>query len=143
MKIAHTILLVTLIACNDNASSDKVEPIPDTTLAEKKEAAPAEACYAKMEKDTIQLRIAMNDSSVTGSLIYKIYEKDSNKGRIEGTMHGDTLIANYTFQSEGTESVRKVAFLIKDGSATEGFGEPYSFGKSIVLKQTPCGDISN
>lgn len=152
-----------LFSCNDNTRTDKIAPAPpDTPVLGKDENTPtpatAEACYAKMNnKDTVQLRISMNGSAVTGSLVYKIYEKDSNKGQLQGTLHGDTLIADYTFQSEGSESVREVAFLIKDSSATEGYGKvqekngrmvftkpsALTFGKSMVLKQVPCGDIAN
>ena len=33
------------------------------------------------------------------------------------------LLADYTFQSEGKESVRQVAFKIQDGKLLEGYGE--------------------
>nr|GFC68635.1 hypothetical protein [Tanacetum cinerariifolium] len=37
-------------------------------------------------------------------------------------MHGDTLVADYTFQSEGTTSIRQVVFLRRDIGFIEGFG---------------------
>jgi hypothetical protein len=47
-------------------------------------------------------------------------------------MIGDTLIADYTFASEGTVSVREVAFLKKDHVLIEGFGDiEEKAGKSI------------
>jgi hypothetical protein len=159
MKITVLLLVVAVVACNDAAQSDKIAPAPpDTPVLGKEESpAPVEHCYAKVDsKDTVQLRLVMNDNQVTGSLLYKLAEKDSNKGQLQGTMHGDVLIANYTFQSEGTESVREVAFRIKDSTATEGYGkveekngrmvftdpDNLSFGKSMVLKEIPCGDIA-
>jgi hypothetical protein len=60
---------------------------------------------------------------VTGELIYKLFEKDSNNGIIKGEMRGDTLVADYTFNAEGKQSTRQVAFLKRDGKLAEGYGE--------------------
>jgi hypothetical protein len=54
--------------------------------------------------------------------LFKFYEKDSNKGVIDGKLNGDTLLADYKFMSEGIQSTRQVIFLIKDSNATEGYG---------------------
>ena len=62
--------------------------------------------------------------SVSGSLSYNWYEKDDNSGTFKGAVKNDTVIvANYTFQSEGTTSVRQVAFKIKDSILQQGYGE--------------------
>ena len=50
-------------------------------------------------------------------------EKDANQGKFVGTLNGDKLIGTYTFNSEGTESSREMAFLIKDNQLIEGYGE--------------------
>ena len=90
--------------------------------------------------------------AVTGSLSYKFYEKDSNKGEIDGKLNGDTLIADYKFMSEGILSTRQVIFLIKDSTATEGYAameekngkmvfkniNTVDFTKGIVLRKTTC-----
>ncbi len=62
------------------------------------------------------------ENAVTGSLVYKLHQKYSNKGEFEGQMKGDTLIADHKFMSEGTQSVRQVIFLVKDSIAREGYG---------------------
>lgn len=158
MKVIALAAIMAFVACNDNTQKDKVAPAPPDTPVLGKQETPAatETCYAKLDKDTVQLRLSIDGIKVTGSLLYKLHEKDSNKGQLQGTMNGDTLIANYTFQSEGTESVREVAFLIKDSTAIEGFGKveekngrmvftnpsALSFGKSMVLKQISCGDLA-
>jgi hypothetical protein len=49
------------------------------------------------------------------------YRTDTDTVR-RGTMHGDTLLADYTFQSEGRQSVREVAFLRRDIGFVEGYG---------------------
>ena len=34
-------------------------------------------------------------------MLYQLKEKDRNDGTLQGTINGDTLIADYTFSSEG------------------------------------------
>ena len=91
---------------------------------------------------------------VTGKLSYKFYEKDSNKGEFDGQFHGDTLLADYKFTSEGQLSTRQVIFLIKNNIATEGYGDMeekngkmvfkdikgVSVGKGLSLKKVECGE---
>ena len=69
------------------------------------------------------MKVEVFENVVTGTLSYKFYQKDSNKGEFEGTLKGDTLLADYTFMSEGTQSVRQVVFLIKGETAIEGYGD--------------------
>ena len=98
------------------------------------------------------LHANIGDSAVTGNLYYNFYEKDKNNGTITGKMKGDTLIADYTFMSEGTQSIREVAFLLTDSTAKEGYGEmqqqnnkmtfaspaKISFDKSFILSKKEC-----
>ena len=49
-------------------------------------------------------------------------------------MKGDTLVADYTFNSEGKLSTRQVAFLKKDGKLMEGFGEVVEKDGKIYFK---------
>lgn len=81
------------------------------------------ACYATTGKDSVLLKVSISGTVIKGTLIYKLYQKDKNTGTLDGKLYGDTLIANYQFMSEGIESVRQVAFLIKDSIATEGYGD--------------------
>ena len=76
----------------------------------------------------IDLKITNTVDGISGNLDYKLAEKDKNTGTFQGSIKGDTLIAIYTFQSEGTESKREVAFLIKDNQLIEGYGELDSTG---------------
>jgi len=154
------VCIAALYACNNNERTADTTTAPDTAQ-HAVEPAPAPAtqqfCFAKINKnDTVQLRLTFSDTAVTGSLLYKLRGKDANKGTLQGVKHGDTLIANYTFQAEGTTSIREVAYLIKDSTATEGFGpvaekngqmvftdrSKLKFGKGLVLKQITCGDIA-
>src|SRR5687768_4887307 len=75
-----------------------------------------QSCYSYIKnRDTATLTLITSGHVITGELSYKLFEKDSNYGIIKGEMKGDTLIANYVFNSEGKKSTRQVAFLKKDG----------------------------
>lgn len=112
-----------------------------------------EFCYSYTnKKDSVLLHANIGDSAVSGNLYYNFYEKDKNNGTITGKMKGDTLLANYTFMSEGKQSVREVAFLLTDSTAKEGYGEmmqqndkmifkhpaKISFDKSFILSKEDC-----
>ena len=111
------------------------------------------ACYASVTAaDSATLRLVNTNGDITGELTYNYYEKDDNRGTIMGQMHGDTLLADYTFMSEGTESVRQVAFLKKGEGFVEGYGDAeeregkmiftntaaLDFGQGSVFEKTPC-----
>ncbi|MNE98222.1 hypothetical protein D3C80_1967130 [compost metagenome] len=50
-------------------------------------------------------------------------------------MKGDTIIAEYTFDSEGMRSVREVVFVKRaDGNIYEGTGEVMEKGGKMVFK---------
>jgi len=86
------------------------------------ENAPSYQCYGYYtDKDSVFLKLTFKDNEVTGDLTYKLYEKDKNKGTLQGVVHGDTLFATYQFTSEGQASVRDVAFLKKGNELVEGF----------------------
>ena len=92
---------------------------------ESKKATDISGCYRMIIKnDTALMSLNHAGDSVSGSLSYNWYEKDDNNGTFRGVVKNDTLIvADYTFQSEGTSSVRQVAFKIKDSILQQGYGE--------------------
>jgi hypothetical protein len=112
---AASLSLLSLAACHEQ-----------TTQTTQEAAAPTPSgpqCFAYVTaQDTVRLTLQTLQPTVTGQLSYRYFEKDRNLGTIRGTMHGDTLLAEYTFQSEGTQSVREVAFLRRDIGFVEGFG---------------------
>lgn len=134
-------------------SCKKIEPKVENTPIPLEIEAVTKECYEYIQgKDTIQANLLVQSKAVTGDLIYKIFEKDKNVGTIIGTISGDTLIANYTFISEGQKSEREVAFLRKNKSLIEGYGESemkdnkmifkekqkLNFTGNIVLNEIPC-----
>src|SRR4030095_6763954 len=92
-------------------------------------------CYSRVTgQDTIFLKLEKVSNVVTGSLSFKFYEKDSNKGVIDGKINGDTLLGDYKFMSEGIQSTRQVIFLIKDSNAIQGYGPMEERDGKIVFK---------
>lgn len=93
-------------------------------------------CYAYIEnQDTIQLQIRTLNDSVKGRLTYNLFEKDINRGTLDGMMKGDTLFASYTFFSEGIESTREVAFVKVGADFVEAYGDvEVENGKQVFIK---------
>ena len=64
-------------------------------------------------------------SSVKGSLLFQNYEKDSSYGDFVGKYEDNKLTTSFTYQSEGTESVREIIFT-KNGNNLSGDGFNYA-----------------
>ena len=141
-RMKHFILAVfvlTVISCsNSNMQEDASAASTDTTNTDSLVAAsaqPAPSCYQYVnDRDTVLLSISGEAITVTGLLSYNYYQKDKSSGGIQGNMFGDTLIADYTFQSEGATSIREVAFLKKDSSFAEGYGDVEEKDGKMVFK---------
>jgi hypothetical protein len=154
MKNYHFLLAgiaVLLASCQSNVKKETV--IDSATEAVTDTAKTSEECYSMLKnRDTAMISLKVTGNKVTGTAFYNLYEKDKNKGTIAGTIVGDTILADYTFQSEGTQSVRQVAFLIKDNKLLEGFGDVKEentkakfvdpkrlvFGDSMAFSKTVC-----
>ena len=94
---------------------------------------PSASCYTYASpRDTVSLSVTDLQGNTRGTLRYALAEKDRNTGTFEGEWSGDTLYANYTFQSEGVESVREVAFLRRGDHLIEGYGPVNSEGTAFA-----------
>lgn len=93
-------------------------------------------CYSYAGNNNfVDLSFNVNShQEVNGTLSYNYSEKDKNDGILVGNMKGDTLIAEYTFTSEGVSSVREVAFLNRDATFIEGYGETVEANNKITFK---------
>ena len=135
-KLILASLLLTL-----GCTSEKTEQTndqPQTT-----EVPETSACYAFVTAaDSVSLRLVNDNGDITGELTYNYQQKDDNRGTIMGEMHGDTLLADYTFMSEGTESVRQVAFLKKVDGFVEGYGDAEERDGKMIFTNTAALDFS-
>ena len=73
-------------------------------------------------KDSIRMKLTQTGQSVSGELSYHLDAKDANTGNFDGVMKGDTLVANYTFKSEGKVSQRQEVMLRQGGDFIIGSG---------------------
>ncbi|HPZ87632.1 MAG TPA: hypothetical protein PLQ32_05990 [Flavihumibacter sp.] len=114
-------LFTCMAACSDPSTGTKAEPT--TTEAPSPAPKSDKQCYSYFSNtDTITLVVKGPDSALTGSLVFMLNGKDRNIGTLKGKMLGDTLVADYTYQSEGITSIREIAFLRKDGNMLQGVG---------------------
>lgn len=135
------LLVIIAASCtSDNKSkvdTDTAEVIAlDTTFSATTPKTSSSDCYVYIKnRDTASLIIKIDGEELTGDLNYNLFEKDRNKGTIAGEMKGDTIIAEYTFDSEGLRSVREVIFVKRiDGNIYEGTGEVIEKGGKMIFK---------
>lgn len=101
-------------------------------------------CYQYTgNRDTIDLKLIMVGEAITGTLVYKLFEKDANRGTIQGRMKSDILLADYTFMAEGKRSVRQVAFKLSDKTMLEGFGDMEDSNNGFVFKNPGSLQFNN
>lgn len=122
-----------LVSCKKTKSE---EIVPDTVESGMIKESVGKQCFELVaNNDTVKMTLNTNShNEVNGELVYKIYEKDKNVGTIIGNIKGDTLIADYTFKSEGVSSIREVAFLKKAGAFIEGYGDLIETNGKMVFK---------
>jgi hypothetical protein len=132
-KIILIIAVVVLVSCK---KSKPEEVIPSTVESAKIEESVGKQCFQLVaNNDTITMVLNTNShNEVNGELVYKIYQKDKNEGTIIGNIKGDTLIADYTFKSEGVSSIREVVFLKKAGTFIEGYGDLIETNGKMIFK---------
>jgi len=150
MKVIYILILGSfLFSCN---SQEKDTEQTSSEQTDTKKVAPINCYRYTSQTDTITLKVIHIGNSITGILVYNLKEKDKNKGTIQGRMQDDLLIANYTFMSEGIQSIRQVAFKLEGNSFVEGYGEivtendkshfknldDLSFNTSIKLTEIDC-----
>jgi len=133
-KIVYLILI--FASCNT-----KTKDVSESTGAENKSQMPeassliSPGCYQMViDKDTAMMDLSVNGKTVSGSLEYKRYEKDSNKGSFSGSIDSNKIIAWYKFQSEGMVSVRQVIFKITGNQFAEGYGDLDVKGDTAFFK---------
>ncbi|WP_343558772.1 hypothetical protein [Sphingobacterium sp.] len=122
INIGLSLLLFT-VACQQSGKKqgDQVQLKQDTVTTMAAVADNGTYQYLK-NGDTILLTIAVDGDKVHGDLSYNWKEKDRNVGHIDGVLKDSVLLADYTFASEGQQSVRQVAFKFSKNKAVEGFG---------------------
>lgn len=147
--IAITITSLFLIGMIVSCNTEKNTTQPETPT----EINSVRECFQYIaNNDTVSLMLDIVDNKVTGTLMYKLYEKDKSQGTILGEIKGDTVMADYTFSAEGITSTSEVVFLKRNSQLVQGFGETttsegkekfknrqkLSFDDSLVLGSITC-----
>lgn len=135
MKKLNLILIAfgtIFISCNNKAKVNSEIPVsPPAPVTETLGV----KCYSLLaNRDSVSMQLNINaNNEVNGKLTYIPYQKDKSEGTIVGNIKGDTLIADYTFTSEGKSSVRQVVFLKKDSKYIEGSGTVLASNEKTVF----------
>jgi hypothetical protein len=156
MKKLIVLLFVALIMLNCKNKEQKTENSnsPSQEVAGETTAPLDLGCYIFNDgKNTVSLEIIENSKEIKGNLTYALAEKDKNSGSFTGELQEGILIANYTFQSEGKESIRQVAFKVDGNTLIEGYGElnnggtafkdtsSLNFTTKMPLSKTDCNNL--
>lgn len=134
--IILSLLALTFASCKNNTSKEnKVNKESKTVATEKPSSLLQTGCYSyNANNNAINLEITSVENGVTGTLTYALDGKDSNSGTFVGKLEGNKLFGVYTFTSEGVESKREVAFLVKGNQLIEGYGELTESGDAFKNK---------
>ena len=127
--ILLSICLVGLVSCKKETEEGKTPEVAADKPA-------VEECYKGiLKEDTIAMTLVIKDNEITdGQLSYHLFEKDKNEGTLKGQVKGDTIFADYTFMSEGQQSVREVAFLKQGDAYIEGYGDVEEHNGKMIFK---------
>ncbi|GEP51245.1 hypothetical protein FNO01nite_19170 [Flavobacterium noncentrifugens] len=121
-------------SCNKKAETEAKETIAPDVEAPAVVAVEKECYEFVKNKDTVTLSLTRNENDASGSLTFNWFEKDDSNGIFKGMFKGDTLVADYTFQAEGTSSVREMVFLKKGDVFYPGYGEMVEKENKQVFK---------
>jgi hypothetical protein len=130
-----------LFACKEKTKEAEIKTDKDSTAISSNGN---KNCYQFINnRDTVTLNTVNQNDSITGYLSYSYFEKDKSSGEISGKMTGDLLVADYVFESEGTTSVRQVAFKKSGDTFLEGYGDLEERDGKTYLKNPESLDYSH
>jgi hypothetical protein len=120
MKNISLILAIAFIIASCNNTGDKSEAASIDTLANSntpKRTPNAHAlCFLRTEgnnnQDTTSIELVIKDNKVTGLMNWMPFEKDSRKGKLNGTIKNDTIDAVWSFMQEGMTDTLNLKFTI-------------------------------
>jgi hypothetical protein len=92
-------------------------------------------CYRYViKRDTILLQVRQRGDSISGTMSFDNYEKDSSHGAIKGYTNKDTIYVLYNFFSEGMRSIMEIALLKNKSSLIRGIGAMINKGDTLLYK---------
>ncbi len=135
-KIALALIVIIITGTFLYLNSAKQTPIGNNPILTSTDE--IKGCYvALLAKDVYTLTIlSQNGESVSGTLAFKNFEKDSSSGTFSGTYKNGILLGDYFFQSEGMNSVMQVIFKKQESDFIRGFGDMNTEGTSFTNLNT-------
>lgn len=117
--------LLILLSCKQQPTNNAINNRESEVFSQQKKSdLTLLGCYAYTNAgDRVRMEITEVGTLVKGTLAVRYNEKDANTGSFIGQVYGDTLVMDYTFQSEGLNSTRQMAYLVLDNKLLEGYGE--------------------
>ena len=126
------ITLFFLSACSETPQEKKDPAQEKVAIAETRSL---DGCYEMViSGDSAFMNLTQNGENLSGSLIYKRKDKDSNKGNVVLKKTDGRAEGYYTFQSEGQTSVRQIIFKINNNSFAEAYGDIEMKSDTAVFK---------
>lgn len=121
MKNFIWILAASFIAVSCNSTGNKNETIVtdssavnDTTIHRTPNA--HALCFLRTEgntnQDTTSIELVIKDNKVSGLMNWMPYQKDSRKGKLQGTIQNDSIQAVWSFMQEGMTDTINLQFKI-------------------------------
>jgi hypothetical protein len=123
LKIAITVFAIIIIGAFVYYYKTKDQLTNQVTPAITQDS--IKGCYiAYLAKDVYTLSVLSQDGeSFDGKLSFKNFEKDSSSGTYVGTYKNGILLGDYSFSSEGMNSVMQVIFKKSGNNFIRGYGD--------------------
>ncbi|WP_224994938.1 hypothetical protein [Cesiribacter sp. SM1] len=134
MKANLVYVLFLSIALGCNPSSEELRT--DDSAAPPVPAGAADSivqnlCFIKVEglqnQDSAWIHLEITGNHVRGSFVNLPYEKDSRKGKLQGTKNGSSIDATWIFMQEGQLDTLPVQFRMSNNHLLK---KPYSYSKT-------------
>ena len=124
MKNISLILVIAFIVASCNNTGNKNEAALIDTLADSSSiprTPNAHAlCFLRIDgnnnQDTTSIELVIKDNKVTGLMNWMPYQKDSRKGKLQGTIKNDSIQAVWSFMQEGMTDTINVQFKLQNNN---------------------------
>jgi hypothetical protein len=141
MKPIIFILAITVIIASCNSVGDKSEAAAIDSLADgstPRRTPNAHAlCFLRTEgnnnQDTTSIELVIKNNKVTGLMNWMPYQKDSRKGKLQGTIKNDSIQVAWSFVQEGITDTIMLQFKLDNNQLRQ---KPLKFNTTTGREQT-------
>jgi hypothetical protein len=130
-------LIFLLAACGNNSVTTTAEKTDSTQADQTVSVSTVDlsGCYRKvLQRDTVLLQLQQTGDSVSGTMSFDNYQKDSSSGTVKGSVQKDTIVLWYNFFSEGMHSVMEIILKKTEEGLVRAVGPFESRGDTSLFK---------